>query len=169
MSRISVRLDITDLSRFAKSLSKQWPESKPTHLSLMNLLAKSAGYKNFQHLKAQSESTTQSPLTPNEKRWSRLISAVGCLIRWPSKRKDQLAVLWRIYDALPEFDRWEYRQLDGWIKDQIEFGDHVLVRREMVELEMIGRTDDGRMYWKVKQEMPEEFIPFIARSRKLKA
>lgn len=163
MSRTSVRLDISDLSQFTKNLSKQWPEEKPTHLSLMNLLAKSAGYKNFQHLKASDSGPEAQQLSASEKRWGRLVSHMGTITRWPTKRKDQLAILWRTYHSLPEFEQWTQQQLDGWIKNRIEFGDHVLMRREFIELGMVARTNDGRKYWKLKQEIPEEFIPFISR------
>jgi hypothetical protein len=56
MSRTPLPLHAEDISAFARSLGGQLKscEAAPGHLQLMNMLARSAGYRNFQHLRAEA-------------------------------------------------------------------------------------------------------------------
>lgn len=161
MPRVPIEVTIKDFSQFSKNLSRAWPEEKPSHLSLLNLLAGAAGFQNFQHLKAMQEGKGSS-LSPDEKRWNRLINDSGQVVRWPTKRKDQLAMLWLIASRLPKAPQWNQQQFDEWIKTQITFGDHVLVRRELVELNCMSRTVDGKSYWRNDFALPEMYQAYVA-------
>ncbi|WP_444429852.1 hypothetical protein ACTTAM_16345 [Rhodobacter capsulatus] len=55
MPRQSIPLAIADLSQFSRALGAQLavrPDRAPSHLSLLNMLARAAGFRNFQHLRA---------------------------------------------------------------------------------------------------------------------
>jgi hypothetical protein len=53
MSRTAIPLRVDDLSPFAKTLrqSLSQHEGTPTHVELLNLIAKAAGFANYQHLR----------------------------------------------------------------------------------------------------------------------
>ena len=53
MTKDTLPLPVPDLSAFARSLRKELTAAPevPSHLALMNMLARSAGFRNFQHLR----------------------------------------------------------------------------------------------------------------------
>ena len=57
MSRTVFPLYAGDISAFARSLNNQITASEqpPSHLELLNMLARSAGYRNYQHLRAHAQ------------------------------------------------------------------------------------------------------------------
>lgn len=55
MTRTAISLRIPDLSDFARSLAREF-EDPPGHLTLLNKLARAAGFRNFQHLRASQKS-----------------------------------------------------------------------------------------------------------------
>lgn len=63
MPRTAIALPIPDLSDFARNLAREF-EEPPGHLTLLNKLARAAGFRNFQHLRASlksGEALTASP------------------------------------------------------------------------------------------------------------
>lgn len=54
MPRSILSIDIADLSTFAKSVREQIGrlERQPSHVEMLNLLSRAAGFRNFQHLRA---------------------------------------------------------------------------------------------------------------------
>lgn len=54
MPRSIFSIDIADLSTFAKSLREQIGrlDRQPSHVEMLNLLSRAAGFRNFQHLRA---------------------------------------------------------------------------------------------------------------------
>lgn len=54
MSKQVFPLNSPDISAFARALGRQLQarEAPPSHLEVMNMLARAAGYRNFQHLRA---------------------------------------------------------------------------------------------------------------------
>lgn len=54
MPKTTIPLPIADLSAYARSLAKLL-DPAPSHLSLLNTLAKAAGFRNFQHLRASQK------------------------------------------------------------------------------------------------------------------
>lgn len=53
MSRETITLEIKDLTQFARSLRAELPH-KPSHVETLGLVARAAGYRNFQHLRARN-------------------------------------------------------------------------------------------------------------------
>ncbi|MFN5191335.1 MAG: hypothetical protein ACK5DL_09395, partial [Burkholderiales bacterium] len=57
-----VPLRVADVSLFCKTLRQQLVEKSttalPSHLAMLNVIAKSAGYRNFQSMRADADSAT---------------------------------------------------------------------------------------------------------------
>lgn len=66
MPRDTIALTISDLSAFARTLRRDLAtaDSFPGHLALMNMLARAAGYGNFQHLRATPDPQTRAMPDP---------------------------------------------------------------------------------------------------------
>lgn len=64
MSRTLIPLSVSDTSSFAKSLRTQLSEheSIPSHLELLNMLARAAGHGNSQNLRALVSSNADEDL-----------------------------------------------------------------------------------------------------------
>jgi len=71
---------------------------------------------------------------------------------WPSKpEKKQLAM--EYIAAKFEFDK-EYaeKEVSEIIKANLTFNDHPMLRRELINRKLLGRTQNGAKYWKEKSE-----------------
>ncbi|WP_158584082.1 DUF2087 domain-containing protein [Salinibius halmophilus] len=156
MSKQNTSLLIEDLSQAAKYLANHWPDEKPSHVQILNLLAKAAGKQNFQHAKAQQPNIAE-PVSKATSRQLRQYHGNGKPNRWPTKRSDQLAMMWMIYLQLPKFTDIDEKQVNEHIKAAIQFSDYVLVRRELVSAGLLGRTNDGRQYWLIEAPLPSAY------------
>ncbi len=89
-------------------------------------------------------------------RAARCFDTKGRLQRWPSKRAEQLLVLWVVWWQLPGDTQMSEIELNGLLKGWHDYEDYALLRRELVDLDLLRRTPDGKVYRKISQEMPEE-------------
>ena len=167
MSRQIHSLLIADLSAFTKSLRAQLGrlDGQPSHAELLNMLARAAGYRNHQHLKALTEDAPQPEpvdFTLVEK-VSRHFDADGVLLRWPSKNSLQPLCLWVLWSRMEPgrdyADRENTELLNAWAS----FGDHALLRRAMVDMGYVTRTPDGRTYRRIEQKPPAELSALLKR------
>jgi hypothetical protein len=176
MSRTTFSFHSDDISALARSLVKQWSKeaNPPGHLQMLNMLARAAGFQNFQHFRADAEATlsavpkpaTQSSVAPlieqtgqpnkNVQRLLRHFDLHGRLMRWPSKFSEQQPCLWPIWARIPARRDLTERQVNEAIKLGESFGDHVLIRRELVNYRMLMRTKDGAVYRRVEQPLPTD-------------
>ena len=150
-----------DLSAFAKALRTQLAEridsgaGLPGHVEMLNLLARAAGHRNVQALKAAAKSVSTAAalphrwhgpkhpaLSPTADRTLRNFDAQARLLRWPGKRPEQVLALWCLWMAF-----------DG---KRHAFGDHCLLRRELVELKLLTRTAGGEQYRKLAARPDDE-------------
>lgn len=95
---------------------------------------------------------------PSEKslqRVARCFDAKGRLQRWPSKRSDQLLVLWVVWWQLPDQQMTEM-ELSQLLRSWHDVEDYALIRRELIDLELMRRTPDGGIYRKARREMPQD-------------
>lgn len=153
MTRTAQPLHISDLSDFARALHRQLPAPQPTHLSLLNMLARAAGFQNYQHLHAQS-----APKAADPKRVAaalRYFDARGRLIKWPGKTNMQQLCLWGMWADLPSGPMSE-RQISEHLSQRHLFGDAAILRRTMVEMELVSRAQDGSNYQRLVPEPPPE-------------
>lgn len=158
MSKTLVPLSVSDLSAFAKSLRSQLKalDHQPTHVELLNLLARSAGHQNVQALRADLVPAIPAPenAVHNDRieKVIRHFDAQGIMIRWPSKTSHQDLCLWIIWFHIPPGQRFSEREINDFINDGHSFGDHALLRRSLVDMKMLARTRDGKLYRRIEKQ-----------------
>ncbi len=176
-----------DLSAFAKALRTQLAErldsgaGLPGHVEMLNLLARAAGHRNVQALKAAAKaaaSKATSPqrwhgpkhptLTPAADRTLRVFDAQGRLLRWPGKRAEQVLALWCLWMAFDGKRRYSEREVNEVLNAHHAFGDHCLLRRELVEMKLLERTPGGEQYRKLAAR-PDDETAALLRAVRLRA
>jgi len=178
MSRILLPFHSDDISALARSLKGQLAncESQPSHLELLNMLARANGYRNFQHYRAQLaardllESSLPTPAPEpvdfvRLKRLMRMFDPGGKLARWPSKRSQQEICLWVIWSRLPARQVFTEKEINLLLNENHLFGDHALLRRWLCDYGMMSRTRDGREYRRVEKRPPAEAFELIRQLR----
>ncbi|MCF1744514.1 DUF2087 domain-containing protein [Paradevosia shaoguanensis] len=164
MSRPHIPFAVADVSAFAKSLRSQLAgrESLPSHVELLNMLAKAGGHRNFQHFRAGAIAgpmmrETEPRLDSAEvEQVLRHFDAQGRMMRWPGKTNHQLLCLWAIWARIPSGERFSEAEINAFINAGHSFGDHAILRRGMVDEGLLARTPDGRVYRRIEQVPPPE-------------
>jgi hypothetical protein len=182
MPRELTPLVAADLSTFAKSLRAQWAERHargmgvPSHVEMLNLLARAAGHRNVQALRATRATNlpriatpTRSPrdasLSETANRALRLFDATGRLARWPTKRALQVLVLWGLWLNFDAKRRYSEREVNEVLNTHHAFGDHCLLRRELIDMNLLTRTPGGAEYRKVAARPDEEVVALLGALR----
>lgn len=182
MSKTALGLSLADISVFAKSLRRELAETQafPTHVEMLNLLAKAAGFRNYQHLKASQaaelrlSAAEDVPVADDAvdhrkiEQILRCFSTDGILLRWPKKTSHQKLALWWCWAALPARRDLSEPEVNEILKRLNDFGDHVLMRREMIDWGMMTRSQDCRVYRRVEGKPPAEAASLIARLQQRK-
>jgi hypothetical protein len=176
MSRVALSLQIPDLSGFARSLREQLgklPEP-PGHVEMLNLLCRSAGFRNYQHCKGVIEARQRmaAPVAAIDpvpvdyaviERAMRLFDAEGRLLRWPTRPALQELSLWVLWSRLASRTSFTEKQISELIKRWHVFGDHALLRRALIAWHLVQRNQDGTDYRRIEQKPPAELRPLLAR------
>jgi hypothetical protein len=173
MSRTPIAFASADISALARSLKAQLTAlgERPSHVQLLNMLARAGGYRNFQHLRAGADAAPPVGAGPrpepvDEARVARVAGAFGPdgqLRRWPSKTNHQELCVWALWARYPAHTVMDERQVSAWLNARHEFGDAALLRRTMVTMGLVTRTQDGREYRRVERQPPAELRPLLAR------
>jgi hypothetical protein len=175
MTRELTPLYAADLSAFAKHLRTSLATridggtGLPGHVEMLNLLARAAGHRNVQALKA---AVATRPATPSQPpRWHgpkhpeltaaadrvlRLVDDHGRLLRWPAKRAEQVLALWCVWLPFDGKRRYSEREVNEVLNAHHAFGDHCLLRRELVEADLLARTPGGEQYRKCAARPSQE-------------
>lgn len=175
MSRTALPFFAQDMSALARSLHGELAkrESLPGHVELLNMLARATGYRNFQHFRAQAEARDEleapAPAAPvpepidfvKIQRIARYFDAGGRLIRWPGKHSHREPCLWVLWSRLPAKQVLDERGISELLEGWHLFGDHALLRRELVDTGLMTRTPDGREYRRVERQPPAEALALI--------
>ncbi|ABK18305.1 DUF2087 domain-containing protein [Syntrophobacter fumaroxidans] len=182
MSRTLLPFHSDDISALARSLKGQLAncESQPSHLELLNMLARANGYRNFQHYRASlpAEALLEGhPPAPEPEPVDlarirlllRMFDPGGKLAHWPSKRSRQELCLWVIWSKLPARQVFAEKEINLLLNDCHLFGDHALLRRWLCDYGMMTRTRDGREYRRVEKVPPAEAIELIRRLGRVQA
>ncbi|MCT8266547.1 DUF2087 domain-containing protein [Afifella sp. JA880] len=189
MSRTPIPLATRDMSTFAKSLRRQLAdhEAPPSHLELLNMLARSAGHRNFQQLRAnmlgeelpgeqvasgdpsadhlEIDRAADNP-PADERRLKRVLRQFdqnAVLVRWPKRKSDRELCLWLIWSLLPAGETFTEVEVNAFLVARHSFGDPVLLRRALVDLGLVWRTRSGSEYRRVELEPPSEALALIRR------
>lgn len=177
MTRELTPLHAADLSTFAKALRTQLAAridsgaGLPGHVEMLNLLARAAGHRNLQALKAARPAPHAEPAAATPPRWHgpkhpalgpaadrvlRLFDGHGRLQRWPARRAEQVLALWCLWLPFDGKRRYSEREVNELLNAHHAFGDHCLLRRELVELKLLARTPGGAEYRKLAARPDEE-------------
>jgi len=178
---------VPDLSAFAKNLRERLAErllqgeGPPGHVEMLNLLARAAGHRNVQALQAAARQATARPdttaamrwhgprdplLTPTADRVLRNVDPQGRLLRWPHKRAEQVLALWCVWMAFDGKRRYSEREVNEVIHQRHAFGDHCLLRRELVEADLLARTPGGEQYRKLPARPSDEAAALLRAVRR---
>lgn len=173
MSRTPMPFATSDISALARSLAGQIGahDGPPGHVEWLNILARAGGFKNFQHFRAQWEAREKLEAPPPPPpdpidtvrlaRIARYFDDAGRLIRWPGKANHRVDCLWVLWSRLPAKTVMHEREVNERLNAEHLFGDHALMRRELVDRGMMWRTLDGREYRRLEAPPPPAALELI--------
>lgn len=159
MSRSPIPLMIADVSQFATQLRKTWPADPPGQAAALSLIAKAAGYRNHQHVKATAPDDLPLDKTAEVRVRDalRVFDDAGLMIRWPKKTSVQRLCLAWFWSRLPARLDMAEAQINAVLQAGAVFGDHVLLRRSLIDHRYVTRAPDGSVYRRVeKRPDPQE-------------
>lgn len=176
MARSAFPFATGDISALARSLGRELAarDGFPGHVELLNILSRSAGFRNFQHFRAQAAAADrldrQPPPPVDEpvdlvrvERVLRLFDPEGRLTRWPGKDSQRVLCLWALWAAIPAGRGFAEKEVNALLAARHHFGDHALLRREMVDRGLMWRRANGSLYRRVEQRPPAEARAVIRR------
>jgi hypothetical protein len=152
-----VAADITDVAKTLKSAldeRHQAGRAPPSHVELLNLLARAAGVRNFQALKAAPpappalEAPVSTELTPIARKTLMQFDEAGRLVRLPNKFSVQQMAMWVLWTRFAARRDYTEKEVNAIVNAQHTFGDPATLRREMVNMKLLGRESDCSRYWK---------------------
>ena len=176
MSRLPLSLVVPDASLFAKSLGQSLKtrhaagSPPPGHVELLNLMARALGHRNLQSLQAAAPAPAplSAPplavedrpppgrLTDNARKALMQFDSRGRLLRWPNKfsvQKLAMWVLWTLFDGRRIYTEREVNEV---LKGANAFGDHVTLRRELINHQLLTRKSDCSEYRKLAARPDDE-------------
>ena len=169
MTKTPLPLRADDLTTFTRALSRQLGQASPSHLALMNMLARAAGFQNLQHLRAASAAQRRldsrveaPPLEPSPadarqvERALHQFDALGRLQAWPARRAVQTLALWGLWSAFPAGSSLREREVNDLLQPEHLFGDPATLRRTMISCGLVTRQPDCTDYRRVEREPPAE-------------
>lgn len=171
MSRTPIPLHMPDLSPFARHLAAQLQaRPAPSHLELLNMLARAGGFRNYQHLRAAAAAGARMeaarPAPADEalvERALRGFDAAGRLTRWPARRQVQALCLWALWSQLPAGVSLPEREVNARLDAAHTFGDRAMLRRDLLGLGLVTRNADGSDYRRCERPPPAEARALIGR------
>ena len=177
MTRESVPLHAPDLSLFARalgrSLKERLPHDPPGHVELMNLLARAAGHRNLQALQAAVRRPLPAPagdpdavpevppLTPAARKALTQFDARGRLVRWPHKFSVQRVAMWALWTHFDGRRVYSEKEVNEVLKAWNTWGDHVTLRRELINHRLMSRKSDCSEYGKLPARPDDEVRWFL--------
>ncbi len=159
MTKTPVYLNVDDLTGFARALRRQLGETSPSHLTLMNMLARAAGFQNLQHMRtvnaARRRVETRQEVAPVDMRVVERtlfqFDDQGRLRQWPSKRAVQTLALWVMWASLPAGISLTEQELNDRLQAEHLFHDPATLRRTMISCGLLTRKPDGSDYRRVER------------------
>ncbi|MGR3636008.1 MAG: DUF2087 domain-containing protein [Shimia sp.] len=164
MSQDVTPLYVADVSAFTKQLRKSLSEADtlPGHAAMLALVAKAAGFRNHQHLKAAQPAQVDLDELAL-KRALRVFDDTGRMFRWPKWTKVQGLCLWPFWAQLPAHQDLSEKEVNAVLKGGLSFDDHVLLRRSLIDHKLATRTIDGRIYRRIEQRPTPEALALMDR------
>jgi hypothetical protein len=184
-SRELISLSVADVSSLAKSLRAAIAAQAdaPSQVQMLNWLAKGAGFQNYQSLRAASSSgaaratnalvapstsaskivtdTASTALSAHAAKALTQFDENGKLSRWPHKFAVQRIAMWGLWLRFDAKKRYTEKEVNSVLKAWHSYGDHVTLRRELVNMQLLARKSDCSEYWKVAQQPNDEIKAFL--------
>jgi hypothetical protein len=185
MPREAIAFTVPDVSAFARALGKSLAErharkpAPPSHVELLNMLARAAGQRNMQALRAapvasaaiaapsSSPMKSDTPLSANARKALAQFDDSGRLLRWPVKYSVQRLVIWTLWTRFDAKRVYTEKEVNAVLKQANDFGDHVTLRRELINHLLMARKSDCSEYRKLAARPDDEARALIAAWRKL--
>ena len=177
MTRSLVPLAAPDVSALAKNLKSFLDErhgagkAPPTHVELLNLLARAAGRRNFATLKAAavampapagpSGSIDLGTLSPTVRKALLQFDDARRLVRLPGKLSVQQMAMWALWTRFAVRRSYTEKEVNAILNAHHTFGDQATLRRELVNMKLLGRLDDCSKYWKQARRPDPEVRAFL--------
>jgi hypothetical protein len=172
MTREAIPLVVPDVGAFARALGRSLvarhsdkPEP-PGHVEMLNLLARAAGHRSYQGLRAAARlpdaaasldaAPAAAALTPAARKALMQFDALGRMVRWPSKFSIQRLALWVLWTQFDGNRVYTEREVNEIIKRWHTWGDHVTLRRELINHRLLTRKSDGSEYRKLPVRPDDE-------------
>lgn len=170
MPRTIFPMAVSDMSAFAKSLRDQLEklDHKPSHVEMLNLLSRAAGFRNYQHFRSITDSADPADIAhvvaepepqPDERRVMhtlRVFDREGRITRWPGKRAQQQLCLWYLWSKIPRGKVFSEREISAFLNGLHLFEDAALLRRDLFDLGLVTRKRDGSDYRRIEKKPPPE-------------
>ncbi len=166
MPRTATSLVLPDLSTFARNLRRALGARQPAdaappgHVELQNLIARAAGYRNLQALKAAPPAPVRSPvalpLSDHARRALNQFDDDGRLVRWPTRFAIQRMAMWVLWTRFDAKRAYTEREVNAILRDAHLFGDHATLRRELVNHRLLERESDCSAYRKLPARPDDE-------------
>lgn len=183
MSRDCLPLLAPDLSAFARALGRalhaRADAGPPGHVELLNLIARAAGHRNLAALQAASreprlplaaeDRPLPLPLSDNARKALQQFDSRGRLLRWPVKYSVQKLAMWVLWTHFDGRRVYTEAEVNGVLKALNAFGDHVTLRRELVNHQLLRRKSDCSEYRKCAARPDDEARALLAAWRALRA
>ncbi len=179
MTREAIPLVLPDVAAFARALGGSLearhaikPEA-PGHVELLNLLARAAGLRSWQALRAAArlpaaaralaDAPVAPALTPAARKALTQFDARGRLVRWPHKYSVQRLAMWILWTQFDAKRVYTEREVNEIIKIWHTWGDHVTLRRELINHRLLTRKSDGSEYRKLAAR-PDDEVRWLLRA-----
>jgi hypothetical protein len=190
MTRLSVPLATPDVSALAKTLKGFLHERHaagkppPGHVELLNLLARSAGLRNFATLKAASLAASAQgsaaagaviagriaakgaaidlgTLSPTARKALMQFDEAHRLVRLPNKLSVQQMAMWALWTQFAARRSYTEKEVNAILNAHHVFGDPATLRRELVNMKLLGRLSDCSKYWKEARRPDADVRAFL--------
>ncbi|QBF34216.1 DUF2087 domain-containing protein [Thalassococcus sp. S3] len=160
MTKTPIPLHAEDLTVFTRALAKQLGPQRPSHLTLMNMIARAAGYQNVQHMRSASAAEMRMATRQDEPPAdARLVERTlyqfdegGRLRQWPAKRAVQNLALWGLWATLPANAVLKEKDINAHLAKEHLFQDAATLRRTMISCGLMSRKTDGTDYVRIEQK-----------------
>jgi hypothetical protein len=152
MTREAIPLILPDVAVFTRSLGRALEArhaerpAPPGHVELLNLIARAAGQRSYQALRASARLPAAA---------AALDAAPAAPALTPAARK-----------ALSQFDAkrvYTEREVNEILKLWHTWGDHVTLRRELINHQLLTRKSDGSQYRKLPTR-PDDEVRWLLRA-----
>lgn len=137
MPKIPVPYAAADITTVAKTIKTALDErheagrKPPSHVEILNLLARAAG-----------------DLSANARKALIQFDDAGRLVRLPNKFTVQQMVMWVLWTRFAPRRNYTEKEVNMILNAQHTFGDPATLRRELVNMRLLGRESDCSRYWK---------------------